>query len=175
MVALYFSSMIHFLISCFESYYERESESFSFISSNNDSFEWHSSILCQGIFLELTQVFSVLGFPITLIFMRLGLVVLRLDLIALSFVMLFKATFTMLLLQQICGPKIMLIPLLNFYSILIEYWQVALSEDISKKSISDWMYLCSPLWYFKTRCHLKSLIPKFEQKVWKILVSYNTI
>jgi hypothetical protein len=45
---------------------------------------------------------------------------------------------------------------------------------MSRNSISVWMYLCRAPWYFRTRCHLESLIPSLVHKVWKVFVNSNT-
>jgi hypothetical protein len=50
MVALGSASMIYFLLAYFESEFKSRSKFFSLSSTNNDSFEKHSSMLCQGIF-----------------------------------------------------------------------------------------------------------------------------
>jgi hypothetical protein len=48
------------------------------------------------------------------------------------------------------------------------------SDEMSRKSISVWMYLCRAPWYFITKCRSESLIPSLVRKVWKVLVNYDT-
>jgi hypothetical protein len=49
-------------------------------------------------------------------------------------------------------PKYHLFWFLNFCSILTTYRQAASSDEMSRKSISVWMYLCRAPRYFKTKC-----------------------
>jgi hypothetical protein len=72
MVALGSASMIHFPLSCSESESESGSNSFSLSSTNNDCFEWHSSVLCQGI-LWNSHHFLVSFFDFPLPFFSYGL------------------------------------------------------------------------------------------------------
>ena len=60
---------------------------------------------------------------------------------------------------------------LNFYSILAAYRYVVPSEEMSRNSISSWMYMCRQLRYFSTRCFFESLIPNFVRRVWNIFVN----
>jgi hypothetical protein len=60
-VAMSSALVIWFPLSYSESEFESWSNSFSLISSNNDFFEKHSSVLCQGI-LWNSQHFSVSSF-----------------------------------------------------------------------------------------------------------------
>ena len=62
---------------------------------------------------------------------------------------------------------------LNFCSILTAYQYVFLSKEMSKNSISSWMYLCRQPWYLSTKCFSKSLIPNFVWRVWKKLVNFG--
>jgi hypothetical protein len=79
MVALGSTLMIHFPLSYSESESELGSDSFSLSSTNNDCFEWTFISVVPGDFVELTPFSSVLlHLPITLLFLWLGLVVLRL-------------------------------------------------------------------------------------------------
>jgi len=62
---------------------------------------------------------------------------------------------------------------LNFCSILIAYQYAVLSEEMSRKSISSWMYLCKQPLYLSTKFHSEYLIPNFMRRVWKTLVKSN--
>ena len=73
-------------------------------------------VLCQGL-LWNSQNFLILFFDFSLpflIYLQLGLFILRLDILTLSFALWGRATFTMLLLWQICLPKLLVILLLQF-------------------------------------------------------------
>jgi len=63
---------------------------------------------------------------------------------------------------------------LNFYSILTVYQYTMLSKEMSRNSISSWMYLCRKPQYLSTKCHSESLIPNFLWRVWNLLVNSNT-
>jgi hypothetical protein len=54
---------------------------------------------------------------------------------------------------------------LNFCSILTAYRYVVPSEEMSRNSISSWMYLCRQLQYLSTKCFSESLIPNFVRRV----------
>src|SRR5699024_6631325 len=54
---------------------------------------------------------------------------------------------------------------LNFCSILTAYRYAVPSEEMSKNSISSWMYLCRQPRYLSTRCRSESLIPNCVRRV----------
>jgi hypothetical protein len=63
---------------------------------------------------------------------------------------------------------------LNLFLILTTYRYAGPSDEISRKSISVWMYSCRAPQYFRTKCHSESLIPSLVRMVWKVLVKYGT-
>jgi hypothetical protein len=117
-------------------------------------------------FVEITPFSGVLlCLPMTLLFLWLGLVFRRL------FV---RVVFIILWLLQICRPKLLFVLVLKF---LLDFNNISIrtpSYDMSRKSISVWMYLCRAPWYFRTKCRSESLIPSLVRKVWKILVNFRT-
>lgn len=53
----------------------------------------------------------------------------------------------------------------NFFLILTTYWYDAPSEEMSRISISAWMYFSRQLRYLSTICHSESLIQNFMHRV----------
>jgi hypothetical protein len=117
--------------------------------------------------VEITPFSSVLlCLPVTLLFLWLGLVFGRLFI---------RVIFVILWLLRICRPELpFFFFCLNVLSILTAYRYAEPSDEMSRKSISVWMYLCRAPRYFRTRFHSKSLIPSLVRKVWKLLVNSRT-
>ena len=63
---------------------------------------------------------------------------------------------------------------LNFYLILSAYQYVASSEEMSRNSISSWIYMWKQLRYLSTKCFSEYLIPNFMRRVWNRFVSSCT-
>jgi hypothetical protein len=116
--------------------------------------------------VEITPFSGVLlCLPVTLLFLWLGLVFGRL------FV---RVVFIILWLLHICRPKLPFVLVLKF---LLNFNNISIrtpSDEMSRKSISVWMYLCRAPRYFRTKCHSESLIPILVCKVWKVLVNSGT-
>jgi hypothetical protein len=102
---------------------------------------------------------------VTLLFLWLGLVFRRLSV---------RDVFVILWLLRICRPELPFVLVLKF---LLDFNNISISstsDEISRKSISVWMYLCRAPRYFRTKCHSESLIPSLVRKVWKVLVNSGT-
>jgi hypothetical protein len=161
-----FTSMICILSIFFESDSKSRFVSLSLISATNDYFERYSLVLCQGILWKSHHFLGVLiHLSVTLLFLWLGIVFGRL------FV---RVVFIILWLFGFLDPNSHLFWCLNFFSILTTYGYATLSDEMSRKFISVWMYMCRSAQYFKTKCHSQSLIPILVHKVWKVLVNSGT-
>jgi hypothetical protein len=116
--------------------------------------------------VEITPFSGVLlCLPVTLLFLWLGLVFRRL------FV---RVVFVILWLLRICRPELPFVLVLKF---LLDFNNISISntsDEMSRKSISVWMYLCRAPRYFRTKCRSESLIPSLVCKVWKVLVNSRT-
>jgi hypothetical protein len=119
-----------------------------------------------GDFVESIPFSGVLFcLPVTLLFLWLGLVFERL------FV---RDVFVILWLLQICRPELPFFLVIKFLLNINNISIRTSSDEISRKSISVWMYLCRAPQYFRTKCHSESLIPILVHKVWKVLVNSGT-
>jgi hypothetical protein len=149
-----------------ESNYESRFGSLSLISTTNDCFERHSSVLCQGILWNLHH------FPVSFFVFPRPFFSCVLDWF--SGDCLFGPSLSYFGCCGFADLNSRLFWCLNFCSILIAYRYATPSDEMSRKSISVWMYLCRAPRYFKTKCHSESLIPSLVCKVWKVLVNSET-
>jgi len=161
-VALGFASMIYFPFSIFGLDLEYSFDSKAFISATSDYFVWHSSMLWEGL-LWNSHHFHASFFIFLLLLIYCGF-----D--GLSWVIspwlwpLFCGLEVLFPFFRFINPKSHLF-YLTFCVILIEFWYITPSEDISRNSIFGWMCLCKNAWYLSTRCFLESLIPNFVRRV----------
>ena len=146
------------------------SDSEYLILATNDCFERHSLVLCQGILWNLHHfLVSFFVFPSPLF--SCGR-----DWLSFPFPMFCVSGFPF---PCLCGgftdPEYHLLFCRNLSLILTAYRSTDPSQEMSRKSISVWMYRCRPLRYFRIRCHSESLILNFVRKVWKLLVYFDTV
>jgi hypothetical protein len=125
MVTLGSASMIHFPLSSFES--ESESHLTLRLSSQPTMIVW-SDIhqCCAKGFCGTHTTFQCPSTSVTLLFLWLGLVVLGLAILALSFSLGVRATFTVLLLRWVCRTEI---PLILFLELLLDLDNISVSDS----------------------------------------------
>jgi hypothetical protein len=122
MVTLGSMSMIHFSLFGSESNFELASNFEAFVSTNNDCFERHSSVLCQESFWNSHHFKFPSLTHVTLLCWWLGLAILELAILSLSFSLEVRATLPCFFSNGFAKLKSHLFFCLNFFLILIAYW-----------------------------------------------------